>query len=121
VLATGGQLVTQQVGARNLQNICQAFGCGPGGEYCWDELDVHALATQFRARGCRVVVEAEYDVGYRLLDVGSLLFLLQGVGIPEDYDLTRHWPIVAEIIARYGGASGIASNEHRELLHVVKP
>ncbi|MGI6376911.1 MAG: class I SAM-dependent methyltransferase [Anaerolineae bacterium] len=121
VLAAGGQLVTQQVGARNLLNICQAFGCGPGGEYIWDELDVYALADRFRARGCRVLVAAEYDVPYRLLDVASLLFLLQGVGIPEDYDLERHWPVVAAIIAEHSDARGIISNEHRELLHIVKP
>ncbi|NLX36100.1 MAG: methyltransferase domain-containing protein [Chloroflexi bacterium] len=121
VLARGGQLVTQQVGARNLQNICQAFGCGPGGEYRWHEPDVRTLAERFRERGCRVLVEAEYDVPYRLLDVASLLFLLEGVGIPEDYDLKRHWPIVAELIERYGDEQGILSNEHRELLHITKP
>jgi SAM-dependent methyltransferase len=131
VLLPGGLFITQQVGARNLGNICALFGCGPGGEYMPPQPPIAAIADEFRALGGRVLCVAEYDVDYDFLDVESLLFLLQAVGIPDDYDITRHWPQVLEIVTRYAipkaaggeamtGAIRIRSNEHRELLIVQK-
>ena len=137
VLRPGGVFITQQVGARNLGNICALFGCGPGGEYDPPQPPIATIADEFRRLGGRVLCTAEYDVDYDFLDVQSLLFLLQGVGIPTDFDITRHWPQVVEIITRYAGPGddvGIAgagdsgytgvtrirSNEHRELLIVKK-
>lgn len=122
VLAPGGLFITQQVGARNLQAICSTFGCGPGGEYTFDPQEtIYRLADRFRAQGATVLAVAEYDVPYTLLDVASLLFLLRGVGIPEDFDLERHWAQVLGIIAHCGTHKGIVTNEHRELLIVRKP
>jgi len=122
VLRPGGLLIMQEVGARNLQAICSTFGCGPGGQYDHDpEGTIYRVANRFRALGAAVLAMAEYDVLYVLLDVASLLFLLRGVGIPEDFDLERHWPQVLEIIARCGTDEGIATNEHRELLIVRSP
>ena len=95
VLKPGGLFITQQVGDRNLGAICSTFGCGPGGEYrLGPEQSTLALAEAFKAQGAAILAFAEYDVPYLLLDVASLLFLLRGVGIPEDYDLERHWPQV---------------------------
>ena len=122
VLKPGGLFITQQVGKRNLGAICETFGCGPGGEYRLDpEQSTPALAEAFEAKGAAILAFAEYDVPYLLLDVASLLFLLRGVGIPEDYDLERHWPQVLDIIARCGTTEGIVTNEHRELLIVRSP
>lgn len=119
VLKPGGLFITQQVGDRNLGAICSTFGCGPGGEYrLGPEQSTPALAEAFKAQGAAILAFAEYDVPYLLLDVASLLFLLRGVGIPEDYDLERHWPQVLDIIARCGTTEGIVTNEHRELLIV---
>ncbi len=120
-LRPGGLFITQQVGARNLLAICETFGCGPGGEYSHDpEETIYRLAEAFRVRGGAVLAVAEYDVPYILLDVASLLFLLMGVGIPEDIDLQVHWPQVLDILARCGTPRGIRTNEHRELLIVRK-
>ncbi|MHB1317594.1 MAG: class I SAM-dependent methyltransferase [Anaerolineae bacterium] len=122
VLVPGGLFITQQVGARNLLTICGTFGCGPGGEYAFDPQEtIFRLADRFRSMGATIVAVAEYDVPYTLLDVASLLFLLRGVGIPEDYSIDRHWPQILDIIARCGTPEGIVTNEHRELLIVRSP
>ncbi len=122
VLRPGGLLIMQEVGTRNLQAICSTFGCGPGGQYDHDpEGTIYRLADTFRSLGATILAVAEYYVPYTLLDVASLLFLLRGVGIPDDYDLERHWPQVLEIIARCGTDDGIVTNEHRELLIVRSP
>ena len=121
VLRPGGYFVTQQVGARNTQNICALFHCGVGGEYeveLFQELSV--LAGAFRQLGCRVVCAAEYDVRYWFLDVESLLFWLQAIPMPEDFDIERHWQQVNHIIKEFSTPRGIESNEHRELLIVQR-
>ncbi len=121
VLRPGGLFVTQQVGADNLRVICQAFGCGPGGEYDYDDkASVARLARSLTSQGAEVLTMAEYNVPYYLLDVASLLFLLAGVGIPEDYCLARHWQQVAQIVQENMTPRGIRTNEHRELLVVRK-
>jgi SAM-dependent methyltransferase len=126
VLRPGGLFLTQQVGLNNLSAICTIMGCGPGGAYAYDPQEtIYRLADAFRAQGGTVLAIAEYDVPYLLLDVASLLFLLQGVGIPEDFDLDTHWRQVLEIVRRCGTPCDTAppcirSNEHRELLIVRK-
>lgn len=122
VLRPGGYFIMQQVGQRNLGNICALFGCGPGGEYAYDpqQEEVGPLAEAFRQRGARVVGTGEYDVGYWFLDVESLVFLLKAVPIPEDFDIEKHWRQVDCIITDYHTPRGIETNEHRELLVVQK-
>ena len=121
VLRPGGLFLTQQVGLNNLNAICTIMGCGPGGEYAHDPQEtIYRLADAFRAQGGTVLAIAEYDVAYYFLDVASLLFLLQGVGIPVDFDLDTHWPQVLEIVRSSTVPCGIRSNEHRELLIVRK-
>ena len=120
VLRPGGYFVMQEVGQRNLENICSLFGCGPGGEYGQESQSINVLAQAFRERGCRVVCTAEYDVGYWFLDVESLIFLLKAIPIPEDFDIERHWRQVNHIITEFSTPKGIESNEHRELLIVQR-
>ena len=121
VLRPDGLFITQQVGARNFQNICSLLGCGPGGEYEWDpSQEVAALAEAFRQHKCTVMGQAEYDVRYVFLDVESLVFNLKAVPIPEDFDIEKHWQQVNQIITDYRTPRGIETNEHRELLIVRK-
>jgi len=121
VLRPSGYFVTQQVGARNTQNICALFGCGVGGEYeqkLFQELP--ALAGAFRKLGCRVVCAAEYDVRYWFLDVESLLFWFQAIPMPQDFDIETHWRHVDHVITEFSTPQGIETNEHRELLIVQR-
>jgi SAM-dependent methyltransferase len=122
VLRPGGFFITQQVGARNTQNICALFGCGPGGQYeQGPSQGVTTLAEAFRQCGCRVVCTAEYDVRYWFLDVESLLFWLKAIPIPKDLHIEIHWRQVDQIITEYRTPKGIETNEHRELLIVQRP
>ena len=118
VLRPGGVFVTQQVGRRNTENIHSVFGFDPTVEWPEDFHDVHVRARVFAEAGCEVVAHGEYDVGYRFLDVESLVFWLKAVPMPFDPELD--WRKVHEIIARYGNPRGIEINEHRELLIVRK-
>ncbi len=121
LLNPGGYFITQQVGARNTRNICAAFGCGPGGEAEYDQSQsVEALAQAFELQGCRPVARAEYDVGYRFLDVESLIYWLKAVPIPSGFDIQRHWREVGRILEACDTPVGIETNEHRELLVVQR-
>lgn len=122
VLRPGGLFITQQVGARNSHNICAVFGCTVGGPYlAAPGLDHVALASAFRAHGFQVVCAAEYDVRWWIRDAASLLFWMQALPLPENFDIERHWRQVQYILARYTTDQGILTNEHRELLIVRKP
>lgn len=121
VLRPGGVFITQQVGVRNTRNICELFGCGPGGQYEIDESqELVALTKAFRECGCHVICNAEYDVRYCFLDVESLAFWLKAVPMPEDFSIDRHWQQVERILTEYHTPRGIETNEHRELLIVQK-
>lgn len=117
VLKPGGVFVTQQVGPRNTENICRAFGCGPGGDYATDPSpDLSHLRERFRQLGCEVEAWGEYDVAYRFLDLESFVFWLKAIPMPEDFSPDRHWEQVAHIVGTYGGPAGVVTNEHRLLL-----
>lgn len=118
VLRPGGVFVTQQIGRRSTRNICSVFGFDPTVEWPEDFHDVHLRAQAFLEAGCEVVAHGEYDVGYRFLDIESLVFWLKAVPMPFDPDL--HWRQVRQVIARYGTPRGVETNEHRELLIVRK-
>ncbi len=121
VLKPGGYFITQQVGARNTRNICAAFGCGPGGEPAYDPSQgVEALAEAFEAQGLRLVARAEYDVGYRFLDVESFIYWLKAIPMPSGFDIERHWREVSRILETCSTPAGIETNEHRELLIVQR-
>ena len=118
VLRPGGVFVTQQVGRRNTANIHSVFGFDPTVEWPEDFHDVHVRARTFSETGCEIMAHGEYDVGYRFLDVESLVFWLKAV--PMRFDPERDWRHVREIVARYSIPRGIETNEHRELLIVRK-
>ncbi len=120
VLRSDGIFITQQVGRRNTQNILAAFGWGPEsyGEGWWQEMPT--LVEQFQQNGCAIIARAEYDVRYWFRDVESLIFWLQSVPLPEDFNIEKHWRQVAQIITEYRTPKGIETNEHRELLIVQK-
>ncbi len=116
VLRYEGTFITQQVGARNTQNICALFGCGVGGEYGQEVESAAALADAFIRAGCRIVCLADYDVRYWFCDVESLVFWHKAIPMPEDFDIEVHWQLIEKIIADHGTPQGIETNEHRELL-----
>lgn len=118
VLRPGGVFVTQQVGRRSTKNVYSVFGFDPTVEWPEDFHDVHLRAQAFSEAGCEVMAHGEYDVGYRFLDVGSLVFWLKAVPMPFDFE--RDWMRVREVVTRYGTPRGIETNEHRELMIVKK-
>ena len=121
VLRPGGYFITQQVGERNTQVICEFFGCGVGGEYETDpSQELPALVRAFQQHGCRIVCTAEYDVRYWFLDLKSFVFWLKAVGIPEDFDVETHWQLVDRIVDMCSTPKGIETNEHRRLLVVQR-
>jgi len=120
VLRANGYFVTQQVAYRNTLNILNAFGWTPAsfGENWWQP--VEELAIEFEQNGCRIVAMAEYNVGYWFSDVESLVFWLKSVPLPEPFDVEKHWEGVNRIVKKYSTPRGIETNEHRELLIVLK-
>ncbi len=121
VLKPGGYFITQQVGARNHANICELFGCGPGGQYEPPAgQTVVAWADALSAQGFAVRCRGEYDVAYYYLDAESLIFWLKAVPVPEDFDIERHWSQVDHALDAFSTPRGIATNVHRELLIAQK-
>jgi ubiquinone/menaquinone biosynthesis C-methylase UbiE len=128
VLKPGGYFICQQVGGLNTQNIFQLFGWESSGAYWrqyWDDhgfehQDVPALVSSFSAAGCRVIASGSFNVGYTFLDVESMLFYLQAVPLPEDFDIERHGERVLRFIQENQTAQGIRTNEHRDLLIVQR-
>jgi SAM-dependent methyltransferase len=120
VLRPGGCFITQQVARRNTLNVLQALGWTPEsfGEGWWQPVD--ELATKFARHGCRLVARAEYDVRYWFRDPESLIFWLKSVPLPEPFDPEKNGPGVNRILQDYSTASGIETNEHRELLIVER-
>lgn len=128
VLRSGGCFVTQQIGRNNMQNVFKAFGWASSGAY-WDAersragLPPHSIdeaARAFVEHGCEVVARGFYDVEYHVHDIESLLFWLQSVPLPEQFDVDRHLPLVHDLITRFAVPRGFATNEARDLLLVRK-
>jgi hypothetical protein len=60
-------------------------------------------------------------VPYYFADAASLLFWMQAVGVPPDFDIERHGRAVDYLLTEYMTPRGVESNEHRELLIVRAP
>lgn len=84
VLRPGGYVITQQVGAQNTYNICSLFGCGAGmnGQRGTSDQEIPAVADRFQSRGFAIISYGTYNVPYYFMDVDTLLFWMQAVGIP---------------------------------------
>lgn len=126
-LRPGGYFVTQQVGAHNMQNIFEAFGWAS--PRAWWEAEQKQLGQPwqaevapkaFTAAGCEIVARADYNVGYYVQDIASLIFWLQSVPLPEPFDIDRHEALLRSFMARYQTSRGFVSNEHRDLLIIRK-
>lgn len=122
-LRPGGSFITEQVGAQNVFNIATLFGCGPGmgGARIPPDQEIPALAEAFQGRGCAVVSYGTYNIPYYFQDAASLLFWMQAVGVPPDFDIERHWRQVDYLLTEYATPRGTETNEHRELLIVRTP
>lgn len=122
VLAPGGIFATQQVGNQNVRAIRSAFSeaRGPLPEMP-DEVALPGTVRALSEAGYEVVRQDEYDVPLVFGDAASLLFWLQKVPLPQDFDIERDAETVLEILDRLSTPNGILTNEHRELLVVQKP
>jgi SAM-dependent methyltransferase len=123
VLRPGGSFITQQVGAQNTFNITTLFGSGPGmgGAHIAPDQEIPALADAFQERGYAIISYGTYNVPYYFQDAASLLFWMQAVGVPPDFDIERHWQQVDYLLSEYATPRGTETNEHRELLIVRAP
>ena len=121
VLRPEGVFITQQVGPNNTCNLCEVFGCRPGGEYEDDPSQRPSVLEEvFCRHGCEIVCRAEYDVRSWFLDIESFIFWLKAVPFPEDFDIERHGREVEEILERFSTPRGIETNEQRSLLITKK-
>lgn len=122
VLAPGGVFITQQVGRQNTRAIYAAFNeaRGPLPEWPEEMLLPHTL-TELRERGFTTLDQQEYDVPYVFGDAASLLYWMQRVPVPPDFDIERDAETVLEVLERLGTPQGIVTNEHRKLLVMQKP
>lgn len=122
VLRPGGYFIMQAVGHRSSLNFRKAFGWTwmPESEFHQSVADV---ADQFRAHGCQIIAQAEYDVPYWFQDMESFMFWLMWTpwAWPEEIELEKHWQNINRIIETCQTERGIETNEHRELLIVQKP
>lgn len=125
VLAPGGVLVTQQVGVQNARAVIAAFSEGRGSRVS-DQLGPQEVLLArsfdvFSERGYQVLRHEQYDVPFVFGDAESLLFWLQAVPVPHDFEIELDAKTVLEILDRLGTPNGIVTNEHRELLVMQKP
>jgi SAM-dependent methyltransferase len=123
-LAPGGAFVTQQVGPRNMQSIFDAFEWGSNwDQFADDDLPPRTcaeLADEFESLGCRVQRLEEYEVGYAIADIESLVFTLKAVPFPESFDPHRHVGPINQLLQHQASDRGVETTEHRELLVIHK-
>jgi SAM-dependent methyltransferase len=121
VLKPGGYFVTQQVGAKNMDNIRQEFGTGSGVRYAEEH---QACIDNLVRHGCRIVTTGDYNVHYWVKDIPSLIFWFKAIAganpVPEGFSIDRDWQTVRQIISKYWTSSGVLTNEHRNLLIAQK-
>jgi SAM-dependent methyltransferase len=120
VLRPGGYFITQMVGKQSSKNFMEAFGWTSAsfGSDWWQP--VGELAQQFEEKGCHIVAQGEYDVGYWFKDMASFVFWMVSVPWPEDIELGKHWQNINRILETSTTNRGIETNEHRGLLIVQK-
>ncbi|RPH60056.1 MAG: class I SAM-dependent methyltransferase [Chloroflexi bacterium] len=120
VLRPGGYFITQTVGQRSSFNILDAFGWTPAsfGPDWWQP--VTELADRFRAHGCHIIAQAEYDLPCWFKDIQSFMFWLMAVPWPETIELDKNWQNINRILETCQTEQGIKTNEHRGLLIAQK-
>lgn len=121
-LLPGGLFVTQQVGKHDMRAIYRAFdeARGPITEPP-EELSLPHTLDLLQSFGFRIIEQEKYDVPFVFSDAASLLYWLQRIPVPPDFDIEQDADTVLEILDRLGTPQGIVSNEHRELLIMQKP
>ncbi|CAM3525473.1 class I SAM-dependent methyltransferase [Occultella aeris] len=97
VLAPGGRLLSQQVGARNDVELNEALGVPPAPPI-GAATSIEDLRTDLAAAGLDEVEVREAIVVTRFFDVGAVVFQLRAVPwqVP-DFDVTRHREGLARI------------------------
>jgi SAM-dependent methyltransferase len=120
VLAPGGVLVTQLVGKENARAVLAAFNDARGPLPPWpEELLLPRTVGVLTSIGYELLKHEQYHVTYLFEDAVSLLYWLQMVPVPQDFDIDT--TTVLDILDRLGTPQGIVTNEHREIPVVRKP
>jgi SAM-dependent methyltransferase len=122
LLAPGGYFITQQVGPENTRAIIAAFNEARWPLPPWpDEMLLPNTFTTLDTLGYRTLRSDEYDVPYVFADAESLIYWLQMVPVPQDFNIESDAETVLEILDRLTTPNGIVTNEHRQLLVMQKP
>lgn len=125
VLAPGGIFATQQIGRQNARAIVATFneanGSSTHGQAALSENLLPRIFEVLTELGYEVLRHEQYDVPFVFSDAASLLFWLQAVPVPHDFNIERDAKTVLEILDRLGTPNGIVTNEQRELLVMQKP
>ncbi len=113
MLKSGGKLISQQVGHRNLIALQEAFDEDP------HDLDLGPTPDETQASllsaGFGITEYEEYDIESTFLDLESLIFQLGAVAPPAHFDPETHYENVASIVERTRSSNGLVMNEHRHL------
>ena len=122
VLAPGGVLITQQIGDQNARAIHAVFdeARGPLPQEPFETSILRGFSA-LNDRGYKTLRKEQYDVPFVFADAASMLFWLQAVPVPGDFDIERDAATVGEILRRIATPNGIVTNEHRHLLVMQKP
>ncbi len=125
VLIPGGVFLTQQIGEQNARAITGAFdearGTAVGSRAGLQENQLPRTFEVLSSSGYEVLKHEQYDVPFVFGDAASLLFWMQAVPVPHDFDIERDAETVLEILDHIATPNGIVTNEHRELLVMRKP
>jgi hypothetical protein len=120
VLSPRGRFIWQNVGEKNLEAVVGPFG----GQYHDSDQHPETIRDSLIHHGMIVTRLDEYDVGYRFLDLESLIFQIKAMGhyLPADMRFESVWEIVAQVAESIRSPEGhYLSNEHRWLLTAEKP
>ena len=117
VTRADGLFICQGVGSRNMANIRHAFTTGSEIPY---EAAHRSLLAGLASRGWTIIANGEYDVGYRVLDVPSLIFWFRAIAganeVPAGFGVETHHGVITTLIRQFGSERGLETNEHRMLV-----
>lgn len=110
-LLPGGYFITQQVGEKNMQNIKEALGKPVGNPFI--------TRAMVETNGLHCIDFREYDVGYVVEDIESLVFWLNALDMLHadlaGNEVLKSANILNHILANNIDERGFVTNEHRYL------
>lgn len=117
VLVDGGQLVTQQVGSRNLVGLNEALGV-PAENETWD---LATAVAQLEAVGFEIADSREGRFKTTFSDIGAVAYYLKAVPwqIPE-FDLSEHIDRLRQLHEQIETDGPLEVSNHRFFIRAVK-